>query len=114
MTEKKPTRSESQNSLYFMYLNNIAKDKGYSSKDIHEWAKEICLPSEVKEILGDTVTVKKSTTELNKSEFTEYLLKIQAKTGVKIPDTEGYILDSIYQGEESEIDYPENDLTPEF
>jgi len=87
---RKPSRSLEQNRLYWLYLNIISEETGHDIEEIHEWAKGKFLSKGIKEIFGDKTRVKKSTTELNKSEFTEFLLDIERVTGVPIPDTSIY------------------------
>jgi len=87
-----PTRSSRQNRYYWLYLGVIATETGHSPGEIHEWAKGKFLTSTIKEILGDKVRVKKSTTELNKSDFVEYIMKIEGETGVPSPDIESFEL----------------------
>lgn len=114
LASKKPKRSIRQNSFYWAYLTLISEDTGHSPEELHEWAKGKCLPSKVKEILGDPVRVKKSTTELNKSGFTEFIKKISVETGIAPPDPKAYYLEDVF-GPEPEIEYPEDDgLEPTF
>ena len=41
--------------------------------------------------MGKEIKIPKSTTELKKHEFSEYMEKICAETNVEIPDTEQYL-----------------------
>lgn len=87
ITERKSTRTTEQNSYYWIYLGMISEQTGYSSEDIHEWAKAKFLTKEIKELFGDKVRSKKSTTKLTKGEFVEYLVEISIATGIELPDT---------------------------
>jgi len=84
---RKPKRSDQQNRLYWLYLNIISAETGTDPIKAHEFFRGKFLSLGIKEIFGERTRIKKSTTELNKSEFCEYLLKIQEATGVPIPDT---------------------------
>ena len=44
----------------------------------------------IREILGEKVRKTKSTTSLSKSDFSEYIMNIEAETGIKAPDTKNY------------------------
>lgn len=83
---KKPKRSTQQNNFYWLYLEVISKESGHSVLEIHEWAKGKFLSRGIKQVFGNAVRVKKSTTELNKSEFTEYIMAIEEHTGIPAPD----------------------------
>lgn len=92
-----PRRSIKQNSFYWLYLTIISRETGNEVEDLHGLFKRQFLP-----IVSGMVRFKKkdgtvmqhsykklkSTTELSKSEFTEYMDKICAMTEVPIPDPE--------------------------
>jgi len=90
-------RTLNQNSYYWVYLEVIAKETGNDKDDLHELFKSIFLPSKVVKIKGKKhtheFTRKKSTTELTRSEFSEYMERICAYTEVPLPHPEdaGYI-----------------------
>jgi len=86
--EKK--RSKSQNSLYWMYLNLIEMETGNSSIDLHEFFKKRFLPPKVITIKEHEEEIQRSTTELSRKEFSEYIDKIELLTGVLVPDTQYY------------------------
>ena len=83
-------RSTEQNNLYWMYLRLIEDETGNDSKKLHLIFKEKFLPKKYYEALGLTVQKSKSTTELSKEEFSDYLDKIERLTDIPVPDTEGY------------------------
>lgn len=92
-------RSMSQNKLYWLYLSVISRETGEEEvKALHALFSEKLLPPVFLKVKGRNhvheVETRMSTTELSKAEFSEYLLKIQAMTGIPIPDPhelEGYI-----------------------
>lgn len=85
---KKNTRSLSQNRYYWLYLNVIETETGNSANDLHELFKRLFLPPTNKTILNTDIRLPASTTDLSKHDFSEYLEKICAMTGVPIPDPE--------------------------
>ena len=92
-------RTLSQNAFYWFYIGLVAEDTGNDSDDLHEYFKRKFLKMQIGRIKsrsGKVYEVEKypSTTKLKKHEFSEYLDKISALTGVPIPDpTEaGYII----------------------
>jgi len=91
--EEKPVRSLSQNSYYWVYLGVIADETGDNAEDLHEFFKRKLLPPVFKTIQGEEIKLPRSTTDLSKGEFTEYLDKICALTNIPLPDPKaaGYI-----------------------
>jgi redox-sensitive bicupin YhaK (pirin superfamily) len=71
--EYKRNRSESQNRLYHMWLNLIAKETGAEPEHLHEEMKVRVLGWEVRTILGEEVRLPKSTTKLTVQDFTQLL-----------------------------------------
>lgn len=88
--ERKPTRSENQNRYYWLYLRVIASETGYTDGELHSMFKGKFLTKEIKEVMGQKVRITRSTTELTKSEFAEYILEIQNFTGILPPDTDNF------------------------
>ena len=92
--ELKNKRSLSQNFYYWTYLGIIENETGNSADDLHEIAKRKFLPPRfVKSLDGKEIRLPGSTTGLSKTEFSEYLHKICAWSGVPLPNPEdaGYI-----------------------
>lgn len=85
------TRSLSQNNLYWMYLEIIERETGNNANDLHEYFRRVLLSPKMLKVMGKEIKVPKSTTELKKNEFSDYMEKICAETGVPIPDTENYL-----------------------
>ena len=113
----KQIRTLKQNALYWLFLELVERETGNDAQDLHAFFSKRLLPNKIVKIHGkkgehDFERVK-STTELSKNEFTEYMDKISSMTEVAIPDTKtwlesnGYITDSPMR---SEIDYPVNNL----
>ncbi len=90
VSEKKNTRSQQQHKYLWLYYGVIARETGYTPDEVHEWAKGVCLPTEIKELFGSKVRIKKSTTELTKGQMVEYIMNIEEKTGILAPDTTAY------------------------
>lgn len=94
-------RSLPQNKLYWAWLRCIAKDgeTGYTEEELHEYFKKRFLNWREKEIFGDSISIVKSSTELNTKEFTDYLDKIHvlmAGIGIRLPLPGDYDLDDFY------------------
>lgn len=89
---KKPKRSIAQNSYYWgVYLPLIAKETGERNLDrLHELFKGLFLTEGVVKVLGKKVRMKKSTTELSRVEFQEYIMAIENETQVEAPPTKNY------------------------
>lgn len=88
--ERKPTRSEQQNRFYWLYVNLISDETGFTKDECHTLFKGKFLTREIKEVMGEKVRITKSTTDLTKSEFSEYILEIQNLTGILPPDTDEF------------------------
>lgn len=72
--KKKSTRSAEQNSLYFLYVEILAKELGYTKDEMHEIIKfKFNRKHKVNEKTGEVLEYIGSTTSLSVSEFTEYL-----------------------------------------
>jgi len=87
------TRSMSQNKLYWLYLGVIEHDTGNIANDVHEYYRRAFLQPKFIKVMGKEIKIPRSTTELTKNEFSEYMDKISADTGVPIPDTNEYLVD---------------------
>jgi hypothetical protein len=81
-----PKRSLSQNKLYFAYLNIIEIETGNTADDLHQYFKRTLLPPKFIQVLGKEIKVPKSTTELSKIEFSDYMDKISAEVNIPVPD----------------------------
>jgi hypothetical protein len=91
------------NYLWGVYYPLIAQETGESNIDrLHELFKGLFLTEGVVEVLGKKVRMKKSTTELGRGEFSQFILDIETETGIMAPPTENYGLsDSIQEGTKS-------------
>ena len=89
--ERKPTRSENQNRFYWLYIGIISEETGYTKDELHTLFKGKFLSKEIKEVMNQKVRITKSTTDLNKSDFSEYIMEIQTFTGITPPDTQEWL-----------------------
>ena len=98
--EPKATRTLDQNGLYWAWLENVAAHTGNDAEDLHELLKLKLLPRRFITVKGNkkahNLQVPKSTRQLSKTEFGEYLDKCAAFTGYPLPTPEqleamGYI-----------------------
>lgn len=94
----KPKRSGQQNKLYWLFLKVIENETGNLASDLHEFLKLKLLPKKFIVITGKEnaheVQIPVSTTDLSKSEFAEYIMKIEALVGIPCPDPhelDGYV-----------------------
>ena len=89
ITTKRPKRSDQQNRYYWgAYLPLISKDTGHGIDELHELFKGMFLTKAIVEVLGRKVRIRGSSAKLSKSEFTEYIMKIEELTGIQSPPTE--------------------------
>lgn len=86
----KSQRSGQQNRFYWAYLEIIAAETGHGPNELHEYFKRRHLPPRFAKILGHDIKLPATTTELNKAEFSAYIMGIEAETGVPAPATESY------------------------
>ena len=88
-------RSLSQNALYHLYLSVIERETGNNSSDLHELFKRTLLPPRLIKVMGKELKIPASTTTLTKTEFGEYMMRIEAETGVLVPNPReaGYYTD---------------------
>lgn len=87
-------RTLPQNSLYWAYLHIISRETGNDIEDLHYSFRFSFLEPQLVEVSdfnkgGKTMVAElRSTTSLSKQEFTDYLERICAETGIPIPDPE--------------------------
>ena len=93
ITPKKKQRSIPQNSFYWLYLNVSADETGDDEVSLHEYFKRTLLPPKYITALKKKIKIPASTTELSKSDMSEYMMRIATLTEIPIPDPEtaGYI-----------------------
>ena len=91
----RPLRSLNQNSYYHSaYVAELSKWTGETHKRTHEVLKELYLPKRMVVFNGKDVVLNGSTRLLNKSEFSEYLMRIDAEfpeVHFKTPSEAGFI-----------------------
>lgn len=87
---KRPKRSALQNAFYWVYLDLVSLSSGHTTMEIHNWAKGKFMTEGITEVFGEKVRKVKSTTDLNRSEFVEYLSQIEEHTGIPVPDPEPF------------------------
>lgn len=91
---RKAKRTEQQNRYYWgVYLPLVSKETGEHNLDaLHSLFKGKFLSEGVVDVLGQKVRIVKSTTELGVGEFSEFIMNIEAETGIEAPPTENYDL----------------------
>ncbi len=83
----KAKRSLDQNSFYWLYLGVIANETGHTEEELHRIFKGLFLPKKPVVLKGKTYMLAGSTSDLNKPQFSEYMMRICAETNVPIPET---------------------------
>lgn len=84
VTVSPPTRTNSQNRLYWKWVNAIrlhildSTGKAFSSDEVHEFFKSKFLPSREVEIGGEVRNCKGSTAVLNTQDMAEYMDRIDS------------------------------------
>ena len=81
-----PSRTQKQNRFYWKYLEIIAEETGNNKDTLHLLFKNMFLSKGADEAFGKAVRKTRSTTDLNKKEFTEYIKQIERKTEIPAPD----------------------------
>lgn len=84
----KPTRSSQQNRYYWLYLGIIEKETGNPADDLHEFFKRKFLPPRFIRFRKEEMKIPGTTTGLSKADFSDYMDKICALTGVPLPNPE--------------------------
>ena len=92
---RKPKRTEQQNRYYWLYLEILARETGYTEDELHEAFKKKFLGKGRKMVCGEDITLCKSTTTLSVSGFIDYILSIENETGIIAPDTKEFMLASL-------------------
>ena len=85
----KPNRTMRQHRYYWVYLEAISQETGEDAVSLHEYFKRKFLKPDVRTVRGQTIEIVPSTTTLNKGEFSEYMERISAETGIAPPNPGG-------------------------
>ncbi len=82
-------RSNSQNSLMWLWLSVIQTETGNDKDALHDYFRDKYLGRDQIDVLGQQRMVLKSTTKLKTAEFTQYLTQIEAfcatELGITLP-----------------------------
>lgn len=82
-------RTNAQNRFLWLYYRIISDELtgGETPPEwYHEYFKRIFIDAQMINVMGKTIAIPGSTTELSKYQFSKFLLKIEEYTGVPIPD----------------------------
>lgn len=89
--EKKSKRSDQQNRYYWgAYLPILSSETGHTKDELHELFKAKFLTKKISEVMSQKVRITKSTTELSKGEFSDFIANISEFTQIEPPDTTEY------------------------
>lgn len=96
--EYNPKRSLNQNALLWKWYGIIGKEIGYTPEQLHDACKSKFLGRESKTtVFGEEYETLKSTAELNKKDFSDYMVKIEAlamQYDIKLPSPDYYGLET--------------------
>jgi len=92
VSSRRPKRSLQQNRYYWgVYLPLVAQQTGEPDLErLHKLFSGKFLTESIVEVLGEKVRMVKSTASLSKNDFSEYIMAIEADTGVEAPPTANY------------------------
>jgi len=95
VSSRRPKRTSAQNRYYWLFLTMICEETGETNPErLHRLFAGMFLCTGIAKVFGKhTVRDVRSTTSLSKAEFSEYIDKIAAETGVQPPPTQGYLDD---------------------
>ena len=101
VTIGKSRRSDAQNRLYFAWVDILAKEIGYSKREMHfVLADKFLTKIEFKTKSGKDISQIPSTRELNVDEFIDYICEIEmlsGEHGIKLPRTDDYRIAMRYE-----------------
>ncbi len=94
VSTRRPKRTTAQNRyLWGVYYPIIASETGENDIErLHALFKGKFLTTGIVDVLGERVRMTKSTTELSKAEFSEFIMSIEGLTGIQAPPTDNYYL----------------------
>jgi hypothetical protein len=92
VSSRRPKRTIQQNRYYWgVYLPLISRETGEQNIEaLHKLFSGMFLSEGITEVLGQRVRMTKSTTALSKADFGEYIMAIEAETGIEAPPTANY------------------------
>jgi hypothetical protein len=82
-------RTNAQNRFLWLYYRIISDELSGGETPpewYHEYFKRIYVDAQMIDVMGKTIRIPGSTTELSKYQFSKLLLNIEKETGVPIPD----------------------------
>ena len=100
MGKNKVKRSDSQNSLYWLWLTIIGDEIGYTKPEIHDALRaELLMPETYRDLQGATHECLPSTSKMKLGEFAEYLNAIErwaSAEGMILPHPEDVYYKAVY------------------
>lgn len=83
----KSKRTLDQNAYYWgIVLPTVSEDTGDSEAELHEFFKRKFITPRFITACGERIRIPGSTAKLSKSDFCDYIMRIEALTGLKFPD----------------------------
>lgn len=93
-------RSTDQNRLYWLWLNCLSKELGYSPDEMHAVFAHKYLGAQYEKVCGEQILIIPSTRRLDSAQFTAYLDKIKLfalnELGVVLPDPQDKMFEQFY------------------
>lgn len=77
-----PIRSNKQNNFYWAYLTNLSEITGDDVNSLHGYFKKKYLKPRQAQVMGQSITIEPTTTDLNVGEMNEYIKRIEVETGI--------------------------------
>lgn len=96
VTAKRPKRTDRQRNFMFVYLDLISLSCGHTVEELRQWATRTILSTGIVEVFGTKVRMATSESDLNISEFTEFINRIFDETEIPIPDPAPFNLPMTY------------------
>jgi hypothetical protein len=100
ITQRKSTRSLSQNKLYWLWLSCIEQETGNDKAVLHHEFGMMFLPKMYGVLKDVYIEIPVSTTKLDTVQFKQYLDKLQvfagSELGIELPNPEDLIFESFY------------------
>lgn len=101
ITQKREVRTLDQNRLYWLYMNCIADETGYTPNEIHDYLRGLFLPKEARNVFNDIQINLTSTTTLDTKQMTDYINRIivwaVSELQITLPDPKDKYFEAFYE-----------------
>lgn len=101
ITNKRETRTLSQNRLYWLYISCISEHTGYEKNELHDYLRGLFLEKEATKIFNEIQVKLTSTTSLDTKLMKNYIDKIivwaSTELQITLPDQNDRYFESFYE-----------------